>query len=309
MSTVCRTRPRHPSRNLKKASWPDLPCLDMITNLYDRHFVAKYFDDFGEREWTRLVNTPGDEIKLHIHSHYLRKYIEKGSLILDIGAGAGRFTEILVNLGATVVVADISQHQLELNKRFANEFHFAHAVKDWLQLDICNMSVLADQTFDAVVCYGSPLGYVFEKKDEALGEVLRVLKPASKAFLSVGSLWGSIHELLPGVFSVNPEKNAEIIRTGDLYFDASQGLRHRCHLFRASEFSEFLERHKVSILNLSASNCISTVWGEKLKSIRSDPVRWNELLEMELEACRQPGCLDMGTHLLAVVEKPGGFNA
>ena len=39
-----------------------------MTNLYDPNFVAKYFDDFGEREWTRLVNTPADEIKLHVES-------------------------------------------------------------------------------------------------------------------------------------------------------------------------------------------------------------------------------------------------
>jgi ubiquinone/menaquinone biosynthesis C-methylase UbiE len=274
-----------------------------MTNLYDPNFVAKYFDDFGEREWTRLVKTPADEIKLHVHSHYLGQYIEKGDLSLDIGAGAGRFTQILVNLGATVVVADISHRQLELNKRFANELGFAHAVKDWLQLDICDMSALPDQTFDAVVCYGSPLGYVFEKRDAALREILRVLKPGGKAFLSVGSLWGTVHELLPAVLGVSPEKNAEIISTGDLYFDASEGLRHRCHLFRASEFREFLDAHLVSILTLSASNCLSTVWGEKLKSIRVESVRWEELLRMELDACREPGCLDMGTHLIAVIEK------
>jgi SAM-dependent methyltransferase len=274
----------------------------MNSNLYDPDFTAKYFDDFGEREWTRLVNTPADEIKLYIHSYYLEQHVESGSLVLDVGAGAGRFTQILVNLGASVVVADISNRQLELNKRLADEFQFAHGVKDWLRVDICDMTVFADQTFDAVVCYGNPLGYVFEKKEVALREVLRVLRPGGKVFLSVSSLWGSIHELLPAIFTVSAGKNAEIVRTGDLYFEASEGLRHRCHLFRASEFTAFLERHRVSVVEFSASNCVSTVWGEKLKEIRTDPARWNELLQMELEACRQPGCLDMGTHLIAVVE-------
>lgn len=274
-----------------------------MTNLYDPNLVARYFDQFGEREWTRLVTTPSDEIKLYLHSHYLEKYIHKGDLVLDIGAGPGRFTQLLVNLEATAVVADISPQQIELNKQYAAELNFAHGIKDWLQLDICDMSIFADAVFDAVVCYGNPLGYVFEKRDQALTEVLRVLKPGRKAFLSVASLWGSLHELLPAVLTVDPDKNADIMRTGDLHFDASEELRHRCHLFRASEFREFLESHGISILDMSASNCVSTVWGDKLMDIRVDSERWNELLRMELEACRQPGCLDMGTHLLAVIEK------
>jgi len=275
-----------------------------VTNsLYDPQFIKNYFDDFGEREWTRLINTAADELKLHIHSHYLTKHITSGDLVLDVGAGAGRFTQVLVNLGATVVVADISQHQLDLNRRFAKEFQFVHGIKEWLQLDICDLSALADQTFDAAVCYGNPLGYVFEKRDQAMREVLRVLRSEGKALLSVASLWGSIHELLPAILKVDAEKNAEIIRTGDLYFDDSEGLRHRSHLFRAREFRDFLESHGISILDFCASNCVSTVWGERLNEIRADSARWSELLAIELEACRQPGCLDMGTHLIAVVAK------
>ena len=274
-----------------------------MTNLYDPNFVARYFDELGEREWTRLVNTPADEIKLHVHSHYLEKYIKEGDLVLDIGAGPGRFTQLLVTLGATAIVADISHRQIELNKRYAAELNFAHGVKDWLQLDICDMSIFPDQTFDAVVCYGNPIGYVFEKKDQALAEVLRVLKPGGKAFISVASLWGSLHELLPAVLTVAPDKNADIIRTGDVYFDPGEGLRHQSHLFRGNEFREFLESQRLSILDLSASNCVSAVWGDKLTEVRADAARWSELLRMELEACRQPGCLDMGTHMLAVIEK------
>ena len=32
--------------------------------------------------------------------------------------------------------------------------------------------------------------------------------------------------------------------------------------------------------------------------------QWQQVLEMELEACREPGCLDLGTHLIAVTRKP-----
>ena len=276
----------------------------MTKTLYDPEFVAAYFDDFGEREWDRLSKTPADEIKLHVHEHYLKKYIESGQLVLDIGAGAGRFTKTLANLGAEIVVADISTEQLKLNQRFAAEFHFANAVKSWLQLDICNMSSLPDESFAAVICFGGPLGYVFERRSEAVSEVLRVLKPGGKAFFSVSSLWGSIHELLPSVLTIDAQKNSDIVRTGDLYFGRSEGLRHQCHLFRASELKSFLEDNGVAILDISASNCVSAVWGEKLKDIRANVELWNELLQFEVEAAREPGCLDIGTHIIAVVQKP-----
>ena len=42
---------------------------------------------------------------------------------------------------------------------------------------------------------------------------------------------------------------------------------------------------------------------EKLVEIRQDSTKWQELLRMELEASREQGCLDMGTHIIAVVEK------
>jgi len=47
----------------------------------------------------------------------------------------------------------------------------------------------------------------------------------------------------------------------------------------------------------------NTVWDETLKEIKTDNNKWNELLRMEIEACADDGCLNMGTHLIAVAEK------
>lgn len=270
---------------------------------YSSQWVANFFDDYSEQEWERLVKTPTQEVKLFIHTHYLKEYIRSGEYVLEIGAGAGRFTQILVELGAKVLVADISENQLTLNKKYAEELNFKHGIKDWLQLDMCDMKQLKNNQFDAVVCYGGPLSYVFDKRDIALQEILRVLKPKGKALISVMSLWGSIHEFLPGTLKVPPQDNIKIIETGDLSPEIDQTARQRCHLFRAQELIEFLEKNHTQILAISASNSLSAAWGERLVEIRQDAAKWQELLRMELEASRESGCLDMGTHIIGVIEK------
>lgn len=270
---------------------------------YSPEWVASYFDDYSEKEWERLVKTPTEEVKLFVHTHYLKEYISSGKYVLEVGAGAGRFTQILVDLGAKVLVADISEQQLTLNKKYAEEFNFKHGIEDWLQLDICNMKQLENNQFDAVVCYGGPLSYVFDKRDIALREILRVLKPGGKALASVMSLWGTIHQFLPNTLDVPPQDNIKIIETGDLCPEHYQDASHHCHLFRSQELVKLLEQNQTKILAISASNCLSAAWGERLVEIRQDIEKWQELLGMELEASREKGCLDMGTHLIAVVEK------
>jgi SAM-dependent methyltransferase len=173
-----------------------------------------------------------------------------------------------------------------------------------LQLDVCDLSVLDDASFDAVVCYGGPLSYVFERRALAVDELRRVVRPGGHLLLSVMSLWGAVHQALPGVLRVDREQNARIIATGDLHFGTDDETRHQCHLYRSGELAALLTSAGLEVELLSASNCLSTAWGELLREVRADDARWEELLGMEVEACREPGCLDMGTHLIAVARRP-----
>jgi hypothetical protein len=76
--------------------------------------VEKHFDEYGVREWDRLVETAVDEVSLYIHTQTLKQYIQPSWYILEIGAGAGRFTQVLSQLKTKVLVGDISQAQQQL---------------------------------------------------------------------------------------------------------------------------------------------------------------------------------------------------
>ncbi len=277
---------------------------------YHPESVIQHFDEFGVQEWERLIHSPVDEVSLYIHTHYLKKYISKGMRVLEIGAGAGRFTQILAGLEAQVTVADISSGQLELNKRFAREYGFNQAVVDWQQVDICDLSKFTMGSFDCIVAYGGPFSYVLDKRDLALSECLRVLRPTGLFLMSVMSLWGTAHKSLEGVLAISAKTNQKITNKGDISpYTLPERKNNFMHLFRASELLKWLEKRGLIVLDKSASGCISLTWEETLKQIRNDSKKWNELLRMEVEACAEDGCLDMGTHLIVVAKKPSVIKA
>lgn len=274
----------------------------MTRSFYNAENISHYFDEYGQREWDRLVATPLDEISLHIHTHYLRQYIPAGARVLEIGAGAGRFTQVLAELGAHILVADISARQLELNRSFAIQFDFQNAVEDWRPIDICQMREFEIGSFDRVVAYGGPLSYVLDQRDVALAECMRVLKPGGLFLFSVMSLWGAVHRHLDGVMATPPEDNLKITSTGDLT-PATDSKRQSnfMHLFRAGELKRWLLDSGLEILALSASGCLSTGRMEMLLQVRADATRWQELLRMELEASAEDESLNLGTHIIGVV--------
>jgi len=251
-----------------------------------------------------LVATPVDEVSLFIHSHYLKQYVPAGERVLEIGAGAGRFTQALAELGVRVLVADISEVQLELNRRHADEYGFAGAVESWQQMDICQMDIFPDGVFDCVVAYGGPLSYALDRRNAALSECRRVLRTGVVLLLSVMSLWGTVHRNLSGVLTTPPQANRQIVETGDISaatFPDRPG--NYMHLFRAGELRNWLTAAGMEILALSAAGCLSTGWDASLEEIREEKSRWNELLRMELEASAESESLNMGTHLIAATRK------
>ena len=79
-----------------------------MADVFDPEGIRRYYDALGEGEWDRLSAEPADEVKAHVHAHYLREFVHAGDHVLDIGAGPGRFTIELARRGASVTVADIS---------------------------------------------------------------------------------------------------------------------------------------------------------------------------------------------------------
>ncbi|HEX9987131.1 MAG TPA: class I SAM-dependent methyltransferase [Chloroflexia bacterium] len=277
-----------------------------MTSKYDPAYIRDYFERWGEREWQRLDVGPADRVSFHLHRWHLERYIKPGDRILEVGAGPGRFTIELAKLGATITVGDISPVQLELNRRYVQEAGHEQSVVTREVLDMVDLSRFPSESYDAVVCYGGPLSYVFDRADDAISEMLRVTKPGGFLLLSVMSLVGSARALLPEILAIRHQIGLDLVNqvntTGDLYGEAAVS-GHICHMYRWSELEALLKRHAGTIVAASASNFLSIRHEEALREIESDPVTWQALLQWEVDYCREPGALDGGTHMIAVMQR------
>jgi ubiquinone/menaquinone biosynthesis C-methylase UbiE len=172
--------------------------------------TAQFFDEYGEREWTRFEDGRTPLWSVATHVRMLERYVRPGDRALDAGAGPGRFALELQRIGATVTAVDISPVQLdELRRRCPDvEAHLC---------DITDLSRFPDDSFDATVCYGGPLSYLLDDAEHGVAELARVTRSGGHLLVSVMSLGGAVVHYAAMIAELaqrdGPDTSREIIRT------------------------------------------------------------------------------------------------
>ena len=218
-----------------------------MTLFWDPGRASSFYDEYGEREWTRFEDGRTPAPSLDVHVEHLRRFVHAGDRVLDVGAGPGRFTIELARLGADVAVADLSPGQLELNRERVEAAGLEERILERQVADVLDLSRWPDGSFDAAVCFGGPLSYVVDRAEDGVAELVRVTKPGGHVLLSVMSLVGTILHYLPILLDLarrdGVPKNEEIVRTGLLPDETDYG-HLAMKLFRWSEasFVALLER-------------------------------------------------------------------
>jgi SAM-dependent methyltransferase len=273
--------------------------------MYDAEAVRAFFDAYGAKEVSRLERSLSDRVSLELHRRFLARFVRPGDRALDAGAGPGRFTVELARLGARVDACDISPVQLALHREQVKEAGWEDAVLSREVCDIVSLGPYRDGAFDVALAYGGPLSYVFDRRDAALSELLRVVRPKGTVVASVMSFVGATAFGLPGVLAFarsDPEATAHVFATGDLTADLPG--THPCHMFRWQEIQAWLSQFPVRLLAASASGVLALrARPEEQALLDGDEDLLRTFLDWEEEFSREPGALDLGTHILFALER------
>ena len=235
-------------------------------SLYDPKWVSEFYNNYGEIEWQRMVKTPCAEVQFEIHKHYIKKHVQAGNRVLEIGPGPGRFTQVFVEMGCRVLAADISPVQLAPEQAESRGARICAWDRRLAGTRYLRSHLVRQQRFRCRRCLrGGPLSYVFDKRDLAVEQMKGKVKSGGVMLFSVMGIWGTVHTYLSGVLDIDPQTNQQITEHGDLHNSSYPFATHFCHMYRAQELRELLENHQLNVIDMSASHCLPSVWGDPAK--------------------------------------------
>ena len=129
--------------------------------------LIEYYNKFNE---DKRFNTRHGQVEFLTTIHYINKYLKKDIKILEIGAGTGKYSGYLANLGYDVTAVELVKHNLRLiEKNYPNVTTY--------EGNAINLNMLQNEQFDLTLVFG-PMYHLLTENEElkALEEAKRVTK-------------------------------------------------------------------------------------------------------------------------------------
>lgn len=275
---------------------------------YNPNIPKDRYNNYGDREWTRLEKDSHGELLYRVHLDIITRFVKKEDRVLEIGAGSGRYTKDLVQICKSLTVGDISEHQIEFNQSKMKELSLFDKIDAFHVLDILDMSIFPDASFDCVVCIGGVINYLLDKEKDGVQEMLRVLKPGGVIILGSMSFIGASLYYLDGI---RFEKDQFGLEATKWLFDTGiqdeehypVPSKHYVHMMRSSQLDELFGLFPVNVIERSSAGLFSQAGDMALENARKDEEYWELVVEKEIQFTKLQGTLDCGMNMIYVVQK------
>ena len=136
-------------------------------------------------EDSRLDRTRHGQLEYRTTMSYIHRFAGKGSRVLEVGAGTGRYSIALAKEGMDVTAVELVESNLAVLREKGRGLENLRALRG----DAADLSPLADDSFDVTLVLG-PMYHLYEPEEvgRAIDEAIRVTRPGGAllfAFISV----------------------------------------------------------------------------------------------------------------------------
>lgn len=165
-----------------------------------KEYLTAYYENYDENG---RLTSPHGKVEFLTTMRYIEKYLRPGMRILEIGAGTGRYSHTLAQMGYTVDAVELVEHNIELFRENTKPGENVTIT----ERNATDLFLFPTDTYDMTLLLG-PMYHLFTKDEQkkALSEAVRVTKPggllyvaycmADPSILIYGFIRGGIHELL-----------------------------------------------------------------------------------------------------------------
>lgn len=251
--------------------------------------IIEYYNNYNEEK--RLSS------KSHLPEYlttmrYIKKYLFPGAKIIEIGAGTGRYSVALAEMGYDVTAVELVKHNIDIMKR---KIKPEHNIKIY-EGNAVDLSFIESGKYDIVLLLG-PMYHLFsdEDKNKAISEALRIAKKGGIVFASYCNNDTCVYK-----FFAN-RKIVKMMEKGFVSENFRATPKHVFELYKKPDIDELMKSHNVTRLHFVGVDMLSYIFDERFDKLsRKEFSLYMDFLET---ICEREDLVGFSIHMLDIFRK------
>ncbi|MCH5321850.1 MAG: class I SAM-dependent methyltransferase [Eubacterium sp.] len=225
---------------------------------------------------------------------YIKKYLKPDSKILEIGAGTGRYSLALADLGYSVDAVELVPHNIKIMKSKVKASHNINIYEG----NACDLSFLENNTYDIVLLLG-PMYHLFteEDKHKAISEAIRVAKHGAVIFSAYCNNDTSMLKLFERHTFIEYKSKGHI----DDNFHAKSVPELIFELYRKEDVDRIMSSFKVARLHYVGADMLSYFFKDSLNEMSDE--EFELYMKYHYSVCERADFSGLSFHMLDIFRK------
>ena len=225
---------------------------------------------------------------------YIEKYLTPNSKILEIGAGMGRYSISLADMGYSVDAVELVPHNIEILKSKIKPTHNIRVYEG----NACDLSFIDSNTYDIVLLLG-PMYHLYndEDKHKAISEAIRVAKTGGviySAYINNDTVMYKMFytkKILKQLDRGLIDENYHAYSSPNMVFE----------LYRKPDIDNLMKDFEVERLHFVGVDMLSYLYNNKLN--RLNKREFNEYMKFLSTICEREDMVGLSIHMLDIFKK------
>jgi len=256
--------------------------------------IEKYYSNYDEEaRFDRKHNL----VEYLTTLRYIQKYVKPDFCVLEVGAGTGRYSRAIADMGNSVAAIELTSHNIEIFKQNITPKQNIRVI----QGNALDLSMFGNNTFDMTLLLG-PLYHLYTEDDkkQAISEALRVTKAGGLVFVAYCISDSSLLE----AFRDGGRWIPDYLERGKIdptTFDTTSTPEDIFELVRKDDIDHIMSHFNVERLHYVATDMVSSIIRDSLAEMSDD--FFDIYLRFHYAVCERPDMVGVTMHSLDIFRK------